>query len=201
MLTHTDLKKGVKIILEKEPYEVLSSSVMKKAQRRVVIQTKVKNLITGNVFERNFHQGDVFEEAEIEKLEIKFLYSHTRASREDERSSSSRDKFIFCQKDNPGQRFQLAKEQIGQKAEFLKPNQLVEAMIFNQEIVGVSLPIKVSLKVIEAPPGIKGNRSEAGMKLVVLESGAQLNVPLFIKEGDVIEVNTEAGEYVRRLEN
>jgi len=187
MLTHTDLKKGAKIILDGQPYEVLEAAPMKKAQRRVVIQTKIKNLITGNVFERNFHQGDVFETAEIEKFEAKFLYFH-------------KDSYFFCEKDNPAKRFDLERELLGEAVRFLKPNQIVEGVQLGNKIINISLPIKIQLKVIEAPPGIKGDRAQGGTKIVTLETGAKINVPLFIEERNIIEVNTETGEYVKRIE-
>ena len=187
MLSHTELKKGVKIILDDEPYEVLESRPLKKAQRRVVIQTKIKNLITGHVFDRNFHQGDTFEEAELSKFKAKFFYFH-------------RDRYFSCEEQNPNKRFDLSSEQIGKTAKFLKPNQIVEAMVFNEKIINVSLPIKIQLKVIEAPPGVKGDRAQGGTKVVILETKAKISVPLFIKEGDLIEINTESGEYVKRVE-
>ncbi|MEK7519239.1 MAG: elongation factor P [Patescibacteria group bacterium] len=187
MLTHSDLKKGVKIIIEGEPYEVLESAPLKKAQRRVVIQTKIKSLINGKVLEKNFHQGDVFEEADLKKTEAKFLYSY-------------KDKFFFCESNNPSKRFELNQEQIGEISKFLKQNQMIESIEFNGKIISIFLPIKINLKVTESPPGVKGNRSEGGNKQIVLETGAKLNAPLFIKEGDIIEINTERGEYVRRVE-
>jgi len=187
MLTHTDLRKGAKIILDGEPYEVLESSPMKKAQRRVVIQAKIKSLINGNVLARNFHQGDVFDEAEILKFSAKFLYLH-------------RDKFVFCQTENPSLRFELTEEQIGLQAKFLKPNETVQGLSFDDKIINISLPIKVQLKVKEAPPGFRGERAQPGNKTVILESGAKINVPLFLEQDDIIEVNTETGEYVRRVE-
>lgn len=187
MLTHTDLKKGARIILDNEPYEVLESNPMKKAQRRVVIQAKIKNLINGNVLFQNFHQGDTFKEAEVIKFKAKFLYSH-------------RDRYFFCYEENPGTRFDLAEEQIGQSAKFLKPNQIVEGLTFDDKIINISLPIKVQLKVTEAPPGTRGERAQPGNKTVTLETGAQMNAPLFVEQGDTIEVNTESGEYVRRVE-
>ena len=187
MLTHTDLKKGARIILEGEPYEVLESNPMKKAQRRVVIQAKIKNLINGNVLSRNFHQGDTFDEAELLKFKAKFLYSH-------------RDKYFFCYEENQSQRFDLTEEQIGQGAKFLKPNQIVEGLTFDNKIISISLPIKVQLKITEAPPGYQGGRAQPGLKNVTLETGAKINAPLFINEGDVIEINTETEEYVRRVE-
>ena len=186
MLTHSDLRKGARIILDGEPYEVLESQPMKKAQRRVVIQTKIKNLINGNVLSQNFHQGDSFEEAELLKFKAKFLYLH-------------RGRYFFCEENNPSNRFDLDKEQIGQASKFLKPNQIVEEITFNKKVISISLPIKIQLKVTEAPPGTKGERAQPGNKIVILETGAQVNAPLFIEQGDVIEINTETGEYTKRV--
>ncbi len=185
MIDHTELRRGIRIIIEGEPYEVLESRPMKKAQRRVVIQSRIRNLITGNVLSRNFHQGDVFEEAEISKIEVKFFYFH-------------RDQYFFAEKENPGKRFSLTQDQIGLSAQFLKPDQIVEALIFKDTVINISLPIKVQLKVTESPPGIRGERAQSGTKTVTLETGAKINVPLFIEQGEIIEVNTETGEYVRR---
>jgi len=187
MLSSGDLRKGVRILLDGEPYEVLDSNPMKKAQRRVVMQTKLKNLITGNALERNFHQGDVFEEAELTKLNSKFLYAH-------------RGRYFFSEVENPSKRFDLGEETLGNQANFLKPNEIVDAIIFNEKVVSVSLPIKLSLKVTEAPPGVKGDSAQGGTKIVTLETGVQVSVPLFVEEGDMIEVNTETGQYSRRVE-
>lgn len=188
MINYSELKKGIKIILDNQPYEIIEFSPMFKGRGSSVARTKLKNLINGNVIAKNFHPSDNFKEAEIIKIPIKFLYSH-------------RDKFFFCEKDNPNKRFDLSKEQIGQQVEFLKQNQIIEGIIFQEKIINISLPIKIPLKVTEAPPGIKGNRVEAGTKTIILETGAKINTPLFIKEGDIVEVNTETGEYVRRLES
>ena len=187
MLTAGDLRKGVRILIDGEPYEVLDSNPMKKAQRRVVMQTKLKSLISGNALERNFHQGDTFEEAEMSKLSSKFLYTH-------------RGTYFFSEEKNPSKRFELSEALLGNQAKFLKPNEIVDAIIFNEKIVSVSLPIKISLKVTEAPPGVKGDSAQGGTKIVTLETGVQVSVPLFVEEGDVIEVNTETGEYTRRVE-
>jgi len=187
MLTHTDLKKGLKIVIDGQPFEVLESAPMKVAQRRPVMQTRIKNILNGNVSERNFQQGEVFEEADIEKFEAKFLYAH-------------RDCYFFSDVNNPGKRFDLTKDQIGNAVRFLKQNQVVEALVSDGKVVNVSLPIKVQLKVTEAPPGIKGDRAQGGTKVVTLETGAQINAPLFVEAEDVIEINTETGEYSRRVE-
>ena len=114
--------------------------------------------------------------------------------------SLTRNKFSFSEEENPQKRFELTEEQIGPATKFLKPNQIVKGIVFEEKIINIALPIKINLKVIEAPPGVKGDRSQSGTKQVVLETGAKINAPLFIKEGDIIEVNTETGEYVRRIE-
>ena len=91
-------------------------------------------------------------------------------------------------------------EQLGVQTKFLKANQIVEALIFNEKVINISIPIKTQLKVTEAPPGIKGDRAQGGTKIATLETGVQVAVPLFVATGDTIEINTETGEYVRRVE-
>jgi len=187
MLSHTDLKKGAIIIVDNQPYQILEATPQRCAQRRLTVQTKMKNLINGNLLEKNVQQGETFEEAEIVKIEAKFLYSH-------------RGKFFFCETANPSKRFELAEEQIGKEAKYLKPNTILDAFYFKDKIVNVTLPIKVQLKVTDAPPGVRGERSQAGTKQVTLETGTIINAPLFVETGDIIEVNTETEEYVRRVE-
>ena len=197
MISYNELKKGVRIILDNQPHEIIEASSMFKGRGTSVLRAKIKNLINGNLISKTFHPADSFEEAEIIKIQVKFLYFHP--IREKSSNRASRNKFVFCEKDNLSKRFELTQEQISKQTEFLKPNQLVEGIIFNNKVINISLPIKINLKVIDAPPGIKGNRVEAGTKTVTLETETKINTPLFIKEGDIIEVNTETGEYVRRI--
>jgi elongation factor P len=186
MITHADLKKGVRVLIDNQPHEVIDSNPMKKAQRRVVIQTRIKNLITGTISERNFHQGDMFEEVELGKFQAKFLYAH-------------RDKFVFCDITDSSKRFELSPAQVGDASKYIKQNEVVEGITFEDKIVSVNLPIKVQLKVKETPPGVKGDRAQGGTKTAIMETGIQVQVPLFINEGDSIEINTEKNEYVRRI--
>ncbi len=187
MLSHTDLRKGVIIIVDNLPYQIIEATPQRCAQRRLIVQTKLKSLINGSLFEKNVQQGDTFEEAEIVKIEAKFLYSHG-------------GKFFFCETANPAKRFELTEEQIGKSAKYLKSNTILDAFYFQDKIINVALPIKAQLKVTEAPPGVRGERSQAGTKQVTLETGTIINVPLFIETDDIIEVNTETEEYVRRVE-
>ena len=187
MLSHTDLRKGVRFVLESQPYEVLEGQLVFKGRGSSVMQTKLKHLITGNTLAKTFHPADNFEEIEIEKKDIKFIYEN-------------RGKFVFCEKDNPSNRFELEEAVIGKQAKFLKQNSIVEGVVFNDKIININIPIKIQVKVIEAFPGIKGDRASSGNKPVKIETGAMINVPLFIEQDDIIEINTESGEYVKRIE-
>jgi len=185
-ISYSELKKGLKIVLNSQPCEIIEASSMFKARGHSVVQAKLKNLITNEITSQTFRPSDSFEEAETIKEKAEFLYSH-------------RDKYFFSFEKTPSKRFDLSKEQIGSAKRFLKPGQIVEAIIFKRDIINISLPVKISLKVAEAPPGIQGDRSQAGTKTIVLETKTEINVPLFIKQGDIIEINTEKGEYTRRI--
>jgi len=187
MLAHTDLKPGVQFIFENQPWEVLDANAMKMAQRRPVIRTKIRNLVDGRVQEQSFQQGDMFDEADLGKKEIKFLYQ-------------TKGQYFFCEPNDPSKRLSFTEEQIGIQAKYLRPNEVVVGIMFEDKIITFKMPIKVQLKVKESAAGVKGDRAQAGTKEAILESGAVIQVPLFVVEGDVIEVNTETGEYVKRVE-
>ncbi len=185
LLEYNEIKEHKYIIYENEPYEVLSSHVFRKQQRKPVNATKLKNLITGSVKEISFHVSEKVEEAEIDSKEIKFLYGN-------------RGEYWFCEPNDPSKRFSLKEEVVGPAGKFLKANTVVSLLTFNERHVGMKLPIKVDLKVVEAPPAVKGDTAKGGTKQVKLETGAYINAPLFINEGEIIRVNTETGEYVER---
>ena len=181
------LKPKTFIIYEGQPYVVLETHHLKMQQRRPTVQVKMNNLINGKVLDRNFAQSDVFEEAEIEKQKVKFLYSH-------------RDQYWFANEKDPSKRFELSQDILGDSTKFLKPNTVLDAVLFENKVITIELPIKMDFKVIEAPPAVKGNTAQGGVKQVKLETGAAINVPLFINQDDVIRINTETGEYVERAE-
>ena len=188
MIDYSELKKGTRIILNNQPHEITEALSVFKGRGHSTLQVKLKNLITGSAISQTFHPSDNFEEVELEKIKAKYIYSH-------------KNQYFFSEEENPSKRFSLTEEQIGQTSQFLKPNQIVEGVIFQDKIINISLPIKIQLKVDQSPPGIKGSRSQPGTKTITLETGAKINTPLFVKEGDIIEVNTQTGEYVRRIEN
>lgn len=181
-----DLKKGTLFILDGAPYEVLEFAQSHIGRGGAVVQTKIRNCVTGQVLSRNFKPADSFEEAEIEKKPILFLYSH-------------RGEFVFADLKDRSKRFPIKEEVIGEKAKWLKPNTEVTAVILDKTIISVGIPIKMDLKVTEAPPSLRGDTAQGGTKQVTLETGATVSVPLFINQDDVIRINTELATYVERV--
>ena len=186
MLEYNEIKPKTFIELDGEPYEVLSSHVFRKQQRKPVNQTKIKNLITGKVAEHSFHQSEKVEEAEIKKRQVKYLYNN-------------RDEIWFCDINNLKERFSLDEEIAGDQLKFMKGNLLVDLLSFNEKVIGLEIPIKVELKVIDAPPNVKGNTAQGANKQVTLETGAIITVPMFVTEGETIIINTQTGDYVERV--
>ncbi|MCX7589356.1 MAG: elongation factor P [Patescibacteria group bacterium] len=186
-LDYTELKKGLIIVLNGEPYEILESGFLRMQQRKAVMQTKLKSLISGKVIDRNFQPSDEIEEAEINRIDAIFIYQN-------------KGEYWFYKKDNPKERFALKEDILGNAALFLKPNIEIQALSFNDKIIQIKLPVKMEFEVVEAPPAIRGNTAQGGSKQVVIETGAKISVPLFVETGDIIRVNTETGEYVERVD-
>ncbi len=192
MLNYTDLAKGVLFVLDGAPYEVLESHFLRMQQRKAVVQTRIKNLITGKILDRNWQASDNFEEAEVERRAAIFIYAKPG------RAPGDGQEYWFHEEGNPKARFSLTAEVVGEQGQFLKPNTKVGTWLFNEKVIKVEIPIKMDFKVIEAPPAIRGNTAQGGTKSVTIEGGAKVNAPLFINEGDVIRINTQTGEYVER---
>lgn len=186
MIQYNEVKEGKFIVFEGTPHEVLTSHVFRKQQRKPVNATKLKNLITGKVVEYSFHVSEKAELADLSERNIRYLYS-------------SRGENWFSEENNPKERFKMDESFITGALPFMKAGSLARALMFDGKIIGVRLPIKVELKVTEAAPGFKGNTAVGGTKQVTLETGATVNVPLFVNEGDTLRINTETGEYAERV--
>jgi elongation factor P len=186
MLEYNEITERKYVVIDGQPYEVLTSHVARTQQRKPTNQVKAKNLITGKLADFTFRSSDKVREADIIKRNIKYLYTN-------------RGEIWFCEETDPSKRFKLEESVLGPAMRFMKPNSLVEALVFDEVIIGVKLPVKVDLKVTEAPPAIKGNTAQGGNKVITLETGATVNAPLFVKEGDTVRINTDTGEYSDRL--
>ncbi|MFH1192806.1 MAG: elongation factor P [Candidatus Jorgensenbacteria bacterium] len=193
MLYYNELKVGAIFTKNDDPnpYEVLEYAFIRMQQSKPVTQLKIKNLLTGKVQNYAAHQNESFYEVEIERQKVNFIYRN-------------KGEYWFHEAGKPGNRFSLADEVMGNTGQYLKANAEVTAFKFSanggEKIINVELPVKVDLKVKEAPPAIRGDTAQGGTKSVTLETGAKANVPLFINEGDVVRINTATGEYVERME-
>lgn len=185
-LDYSELTPKKTIVMDDDPYVVLSNTIIKKGRGKASNNVKMKNLRTGSVVDKTFHQSDALEEAEIEKRDVKYLYHN-------------KGEFWFCDPDNPGDRFNLPDDVVGDLADFVTENSIVQAVVFDNEIMNVITPIKVELKVKEASEAVKGNTSSSATKEVTLETGLLLQVPQFINQGDTIAVNTELKQYSERI--
>ncbi|TSC57392.1 MAG: elongation factor P [Parcubacteria group bacterium Greene0416_79] len=186
MFNYNEITPGRFIVYEGAPYEVLHARIFRMQQRKPVNQAKLRNVITGKVTEVTFHQADKVDKADIDKKEIKYLYNN-------------RGQWWFANPTDPSERFQLPAEAVGESGRFLKANSLVEVLRWSGKLVAVRIPIKVDLKVTEAPPAVKGDTAKGGGKTITVETGTTITAPLFVSEGDVVRINTETGEYAERV--
>ena len=185
MLNLNEIKTGKIIQANNEPYLVTKTDHHKMGRGGAVLKTKLKNLINGSILDKTFQGNDRAEEANTEKKKANFMYS-------DEQNANFMDNETYEQ-------FTIPLEQIGNKQKFLKQGAGIDVLYFKDKPVAIDLPIKMEFKVISAPPGVKGNSAGNVTKQIELETGAKINAPLFVNEGDAIRVNTETGEYVERV--
>lgn len=184
MLSINEIKIGKLLNISSEPYAVIKTDHHKMGRGGAVLKVKLRNLISDNILDKTFQGNDKAEEAETEKKKAQFMYK-------DENEAYFMDGETYEQ-------FSINLEQIGEKTKFMKDGTDVDVLYFENKPVAIDLPIKVELKVVSAPPGVKGNSAGSVTKLVELETGAELSTPMFINEGDVIRINTDTGEYVER---
>ena len=187
VLSYNEIVQKKVIIFNDEPCLVLSCHVFRKQQRKPVNITKLKGLKSARLYEQTFHVSETAEEADLENKQVVFIY----------RKGSE---YWFHNAGKPAERFALTEEFIGDQGKFLKDRSEVQALVFDEEIIGIKFPIKVDLKVTEAMPAVKGNTSSSALKQVTVETGATVMVPMFINEGDTISINTESGDYSERME-
>jgi len=185
MLSINELKLGTTIKHNNEPHAIIWTQHVQMGRGGAILRTKIKNLISGNVLEVTFKGNEKAEEADLERGRANYLYK-------DEQMAHFMDNSSYEQ-------FTIALDQIGDKINFLKDGEDVDVLYFNKKAVNIDLPVKVNLKVTQAPPGIKGDTAQGGSKQITLETDHVVNAPLFIKEGDSVKINTETGEYVERI--
>lgn len=191
MLNYNQIKERVYIVLDDTPYEVLDSNVFRKQQRKPVNQTKLRNLLNGSVKNHTFHNNDTVEEAEITRE--KYIFSYSKPNRQ-----TGHTEYWFFKDGDKSDRVNIDEDIIKESIPYLKSNAEIDAIIFDEKVIGIKLPIKMTFKVKEAPPAVKGNTATGATKLITLETGMQVTAPIFINQKDKVVINTETGSYVER---
>jgi elongation factor P len=180
-----EFRKGLKIELEGEPYIIVDFQHVKPGKGGAFVRTRLKSLVTGNVIDRTFRSGEKVQTPALEEKMMQYLYQEE-------------DKYHFMDTDSYEQ-IALTADHLGEESNFLQENVEVKIVFHNGEPIGVELPTFVELKIVRTDPGVKGDTAAGGTKPATVETGAVVQVPLFLNEGDVIKVNTRTGEYIERV--
>lgn len=181
----SDLKKGLKIRIDGEPYEIIEYSFLKPGKGKALYRCKLRNMIDGTQFDRTFRAADTFQPADLQEKKMQYLYAEG-------------DKYCFMDIESYEQFF-LTAEQIGDAGNFLIENLEVDILFFEGNAIGITLPNFVDITVMEAEPWAKGDSVSGNFKPVVLTTGYRIQAPPFIKEGEKIRVDTRTGEYVTKV--
>jgi elongation factor P len=181
-----DIRKGLKVLMDGNPYTIVEFQFVKPGKGQAFTRTKFKNLLTGAVIERNLRSGEKLEEANVEEKNMQFLYKEG-------------DQFVFMDNVNYEQT-NVNGSVVGEDWRFLKDNLECQVLFFNDRPVAVQLPNFVAVKIVETEPGARGDTSGNVQKPAKIETGATITVPLFIKGGESVRIDTRTGEYMERLQ-
>ena len=187
MYDTSDLRKGLKVEIDGEPYLIVQFEFSKPGKGQALYRCKLKNMVTGVQFDRTYRSGEKFNEANLEELEMEYLYSDGES-------------YCFMNTSTYEQEF-LTPDQMGDTVNFLKENTVCDILFFEGRAIGVSLPFFVELKITQADPWVKGDTASGDTKPATLETGYTLQVPPFIEEGELIRIDTRTGQYVERVKS
>jgi elongation factor P len=186
VISPSDFRKGTKFLYKNEPYIVIDFQHNKQANRRAVVQAKIRNMLTGNTHQETFSPDEKFPSPDLEYKKMQYLYK-------------SDEGYCFMDQDNFEQLF-LSDDQVEEIKDFLKEQEIYNLVYFQNRPIDATPPLFLDLQVIETVPGVKGDTAQgAGTKPATLETGLVLQVPLFISEGDIIKVDTRDSKYIERI--
>jgi len=181
----SQFRNGLKIVLDGQPFVITFFQHVKPGKGGAFVRTKVKNLLNGKLLEKTFRSGEKVDEADIEERRMQYLYLDG-------------ENLVFMDQESYDQQ-PFGAEVVGDARNFLKENMEVEALFWNGKPVNIELPAFVELQVAQTDPGVKGDTASGATKPATLETGAVVNVPLFVKEGETLRIDTRTGEYVERV--
>ena len=185
MIATSEFRNGLKVEINGIPYQITYFQHVKPGKGGAFVRTKLKSLLDGRVLERTFKSGDKLDAPDLEEMRMQYLYSDGES-------------FHFMNSDTYEQ-YPVPVEAVGDTAGLLKENAEVSILFFNGKAINIQLPTTVELEVTQCEPGVKGDTATNVTKPVTLETGASINVPLFVKEGDILKIDTRSGEYVERV--
>jgi elongation factor P len=185
MALAANVRPGSIFKLENTLWEVVHFHHVQRPRLAPLVRLKMRNFKLGTIVERTFSPDDKFEDARIDERKLQYMYRQG-------------DSFHFMDTDNYEQ-YEFNEKQVGEQAKYLKEEMLVSMLIYEGEVLGVNIPNKVDLRIVSSPPASKGDTVGNATKLAKLETGAEVMVPMFIKEGDTVRVDTRTGEYVERV--
>lgn len=185
MYDTSDIRKGLKVLMDGNPYNIIEFQFVKPGKGAAFTRTKFRNLLTGAVVERNIRSGEKLEPANVESREMQFLYREA-------------GDLVFMDQSNYEQ-VTIATDLIGDAHDLMKDNLPCTVVFFNERPVDVMLPTFVQLEITASEPGVKGDTSGNVQKPATVETGASVSVPLFIRVGDTIKIDTRTHEYVERV--
>lgn len=185
MLESGDLRKGLKFELDGEPYVIVQFEFVKPGKGQALYKCKLKNMVTGVQFDKTFRSGEKFNEADLEEIEMEYLFADG-------------DRYCFMNTTTYEQDF-LTEDQVSDAKDFLKENTVCSVLLFEGRPIGISLPIFINLRVERTDPWVKGDTASGDSKPATLETGYELQVPPFVEEGQLIKIDTRTGEYVERV--
>jgi elongation factor P len=185
MYETSDIRKGLKVLIDGNPYVIVEFQFVKPGKGAAFTRTKFKNLLTGSVIERNIRSGEKLEPANVEEKDMQFLYKEG-------------DDFVFMDQSSYEQ-VSVVAETVGADHDLLLDNAECTVLFFNERAVGITLPTFVVVRIVASEPGVKGDTSGNVTKPATVETGATVAVPLFINEGDLIKIDTRSRAYVERV--
>jgi len=185
MIESGNLKKGVKLVIDDYPYVIVQFEFVKPGKGQALYKCKLKNMVTGAQFDRTFRSGEKFQEADLEEVEMEYLYFDG-------------DQYCFMNTSTYDQDM-LSADQLGEATHFLKENTVCSVLLFENRPIGITLPNFVELRIERADPWVKGDTASGDSKPATLETGYVIQVPPFVESGEVVRIDTRTGQYSERV--
>lgn len=181
----SDIRKGLKMMIDAQPYVVIDFQFVKPGKGQAFTRVKVRNMATNAVLERTYKSGEKLEPADVEERSLQYIYPDG-------------SDFVFMDAAT-GEQVYVPGDKIGDDSRWLSDGMMVGVTLFKGQAIGVNLPPHVTLQIVSSEPGVKGDTASGATKPATVSTGAVVNVPLFIKEGEWIKIDTSEGKYLERV--